>query len=139
MFSPFAETPQPTLNCPRQHGYFGHSDKTICDTFFYCVEGKFNKITCPAGLVFSPNTGICTWPDESAKKGCMSADVFNFQCPMVNESIAVTHPRYADPDDCQFFYVCVNGDIPRRNGCKLGQAFDETQKRCEWARKVPDW
>ena len=96
-------------------------------------------ITCPDGLVFSAKTGICTWPDQNAKKGCMSSDVFNFQCPMVNESIAVTHPRYADPDDCQMFYVCVNGDTPRRNGCKLGQAFDPIGMRCEWARKVEGW
>lgn len=54
----------------------------------------------------------------------------------------MTHPRYADPEDCQYFYVCINGDTPRRNGCKLGQAFDDVAKRCQWARKVPeckDW
>lgn len=67
------------------------------------------------------------------------SDVFQFTCPKVNESYAATHPRYADPDDCQFFYVCINGEIPRRNGCKLGQAFDEEKKSCEWARQVPDW
>jgi len=56
--------------------------------------------------------------------------------------VAATHPRYADPDDCQYFYVCVNGEKPRRSGCKLGQVFDDATKRCEWARKVAecaDW
>lgn len=96
-------------------------------------------ITCPAGLVFNPKTGICTWPDETSKIGCTSEDVFNFSCPPVNETFGRTHPRYADPDDCQFFYVCINGEIPRRNGCKMGQAFDERVKTCEWARKVPEW
>ncbi|XP_038106826.1 uncharacterized protein LOC6038081 [Culex quinquefasciatus] len=138
---PLSETPQPTPNCPRLNGYFG-SQTGACDKFYYCVDGKFNMITCPAGLVFNPKTGICTWPDEAGKSGCTSEDVFSFSCPKVNESIAVTHPRYADPDDCQFFYVCINGDIPRRNGCKLGQVFDDSGKHCEWARKVPecaDW
>lgn len=32
----------------------------------------FNKITCPAGLVFNHRTGICTWPDEAHKTGCSS-------------------------------------------------------------------
>ncbi|XP_059620890.1 protein obstructor-E-like [Phlebotomus argentipes] len=139
---PKLQTPRPSLHCPRLHGYFGHEDKGVCDKFYYCVDGKFNMITCPAGLVFNPKTGICTWPDEAQKVGCSSEDVFNFNCPKVDESVAQTHPRYADPEDCQYFYVCINGEVPRRNGCKIGQVFDDTQKRCEWARKVPecaDW
>jgi hypothetical protein len=44
----------------------------IADKFYYCVDGMFNAITCPAGLVFNPKTGICTWPDEAQKKGCSS-------------------------------------------------------------------
>lgn len=127
------------MHCPRQNGYFGHADANVCDTFYYCVDGKFNMITCPSGLVFNPKTGICTWPDEAHKIGCNSADIFAFTCPKVNESIAVTHPRYADPEDCQYFYVCINGDTPRRNGCKLGQAFDDEHKTCNWARKIPEW
>jgi len=136
------QTPQPSQHCPRKNGYFGHEKPGTCDKFYFCVDGQFNMITCPAGLVFNPKTGICTWPDEVGVKGCNSKDIFEFECPQVNQTVAVTHPRYADPDDCQFFYVCVNGDIPRRNGCKLGQVFDEDKKLCDWARKVPecaDW
>lgn len=96
-------------------------------------------ITCPSGLVFNPKTGICTWPDEAQKKGCSSEELFKFTCPKVDEGVGATHPRYADPEDCQFFYVCINGLEPRRNGCKLGQAFDDVSKRCEWARKIPEW
>lgn len=66
-------------------------------------------------------------------------DIFQFTCKKVNESIAVTHPRYSDPDDCQYFYVCINGDIPRRNGCKLGQVFNDKTKSCDWPRNVPEW
>lgn len=49
------EEPKPTLNCPRLNGYFAH--KGTCDKFFYCVDGMFNMIMCPAGLVFNPRTG----------------------------------------------------------------------------------
>lgn len=66
----YAETPRPSQNCPRLHGYFAHADASICDQFYYCVDGKFNMITCPAGLVFNDKTGICTWADEAKKKGC---------------------------------------------------------------------
>jgi Chitin binding Peritrophin-A domain len=66
-------------------------------------------------------------------------DVFKFRCPTETPEVAATHPRYADADDCQHFFVCINGDTPRRNGCKLGQAFDEKKKRCEWAKMVPEW
>ncbi|GLV40992.1 obstructor-B [Carabus blaptoides fortunei] len=139
---PKLQTPQPTEHCPRKHGYFNHEDQEICDKFYFCVDGKPNMITCPDGLVYNEKTGICTWPDEAKKKGCSSKDVFQFECPKVSELEGLTHPRYPDPDDCQFFYVCINGETPRRNGCKLGQAFNDATKKCDWARLVPeckDW
>ncbi|KAK6641187.1 hypothetical protein RUM44_012896 [Polyplax serrata] len=139
---PELQKPQPTLHCPRLNGYFAHEDAGTCDKFYYCVDGKFNMITCPSGLVYNEKTGICSWPDEAKKKGCSSQDVFQFSCPKVNETVAQTHPRYADPEDCQFFYVCINGEVPRRNGCKRGQVFNEEKRVCDWPRNVPeckDW
>ncbi|KAK9871175.1 hypothetical protein WA026_011456 [Henosepilachna vigintioctopunctata] len=139
---PNLQEPQPSLHCRRKHGYFSHEQPNVCDKFYFCVDGQFNMITCPNGLVYNEKAGICSWPDEAKKKGCSSSEVFNFECPKVNETEGLTHPRYADPDDCQFFYVCVNGNTPRRSGCKLGQAFDDVSKKCEWARKIPecaDW
>lgn len=44
----------------------------MCGQFYFCVDGKFNMITCPSGLVYNEKTGICTWPDEAKKKGCSS-------------------------------------------------------------------
>lgn len=61
------------MNCPRQNGYFAHEDPKECAKFFYCVDGKFNMITCPDGLVYNDKTGICTWPDEAKRTGCGSA------------------------------------------------------------------
>jgi len=139
---PALQPPQPAEHCPRQNGYFAHENPNICDKFYYCVDGKFNAITCPGGLVYNEKSGICTWPDEAKKKGCSSQDVFNFRCPNVTSEIALQHPRYANPEDCQFFYVCVNGDTPRRNGCKMGQVFNEASGKCDWPRNVPecaDW
>lgn len=158
-----SETPIPSAdgNCPRQNGYYAHKSVKICDKFFFCVDGQPNAITCPAGLVFNQKTGICTWPDQAAKAGCSSEGIssssvvsmpslniqwrvcclefFNFSCPKVVLSIAATHPRYSDPDDCQYFYVCVNGETPRRSGCKLGQVFNDATKACDWPRNVAEW
>ncbi|KAG5682690.1 hypothetical protein PVAND_012025 [Polypedilum vanderplanki] len=132
------QEPQPSHHCPRKNGYFGHEQANVCDKFYYCVDGQANMYTCPAGLVFNPRTGICTWADEAGRGGCSSEEVFQFTCPKVNETIAVTHPRYADPEDCQYFYVCINGAEPRKNGCKLGQVFNDATKSCDWPRNVPE-
>uniref|UniRef100_A0A0K8TBE4 Putative chitinase 3 n=2 Tax=Lygus hesperus TaxID=30085 RepID=A0A0K8TBE4_LYGHE len=132
------QDPKPSTHCPRQNGYFAHEDVKICDKFYFCVDGKFNMITCPSGLVYNEKTGICTWPDEAKKKHCSSQEVFNFECPKVDEKRAQQHPRYPDPEDCQFFYVCINGEVPRRNGCKIGQVFNEATGSCDWPRNVPE-
>lgn len=81
IYIPGTETPIPSQHCPRQNGYFAHHDVSICDTFYYCVGGMFNMITCPAGLVFSAKTGICTWPDQAGKTGCSSRGNLFFYIP----------------------------------------------------------
>jgi hypothetical protein len=68
----YIEEAQKGLNCPRKNGYFAHEDEKICDKFFFCVDGNYNAITCPAGLVFSDKTGTCTWPDQAKKQYCSS-------------------------------------------------------------------
>jgi len=67
------------------------------------------------------------------------SDVFNFTCPKTEETGKAIHPRYADPDDCQFFYVCINGEIPRRSGCSLGKVFNDATKSCDSVKNVPEW
>jgi hypothetical protein len=66
-------------------------------------------------------------------------DVFKFKCPKTTMTESQQHPRYADPEDCQYFYVCINGEVPRRNGCKMGQVFNDASKTCDWPRNVPEW
>lgn len=36
-------------------------------------------------------------------------ELFAFTCPKVDEQTAATHPRYADPEDCQYvtkLFIC---------------------------------
>lgn len=62
-----------------------------------------------------------------------------FDCPTVTHDIAVTHPRYTDPTDCQYFYVCIDGVSARRNGCTFGQVFNEAVGACTAPAEVPEW
>ena len=72
---------------------------------------------------------------------CCLADVIEFDCPKRSESDTsiVTNPLYPDPNDCQFFYVCINGQEPRRNGCTRGLVFNDANKRCDKPKNVPEW
>ena len=99
-YRPHSEPANATANCPRQNGYFAHSDPTVCDQFFFCSSGQgvlaerklfdsiiteplsyllifftANLITCPGGLVFNPNTGTCSWPGEANRAGCQSKGI----------------------------------------------------------------
>ncbi|XP_066977201.1 protein obstructor-E-like [Macrobrachium rosenbergii] len=135
---PDLQPAQTTDVCPRQNGYYPAPDETNCRQFYYCAAGAGNLITCPEGLVFSLKTGTCVWPEEAGRTKCASEKVVNFTCPKVGLDAAVAHPRYADPDDCQYFYVCINGDTPRRNGCAFGQVFNSATKACDVPKEVPE-
>lgn len=76
MFLCTTEDPQPTDHCPRLNGFFHHENTSVCNKFYYCVDGKFNMITCPEGLVYNQGTGTCLWPDEAKKKGCTSEGMY---------------------------------------------------------------
>lgn len=66
-----------------------------------------------------------------------------FSCPKEPQTSsrgqAVAHPVYAHPEDCQKFYVCLNGVTPREQGCPLGEAFNEETKNCDAAENVAGW
>jgi len=114
--------------CPRENGYFPHPDETICDVFHFCVDGHPNRIECPSGLIFDNLLGQCGWADKSLRKGCTSEDLFSFVCP--KEFGTNEHSRHADPEDCAFFFLCVDGKA-RRNGCGQGLVFNEKSLSCE--------
>lgn len=51
----------------------------------------------------------------------------------------VAHPVFAHPDDCQKFYVCLNGITPREQGCSVGEVFNEESQRCDQPENVRGW
>ena len=52
---------------------------------------------------------------------------------------AVAHPVFPHPDDCQKFYVCLNGITPREQGCSTGEVYNEESQKCDLPENVPGW
>jgi len=125
---------QPTPGCPHQHGYFSVPDEKVCNKFNFCVDGVPNTITCAGGLIFDPEKGQCAYSDQTSRPGCTSGDLFGFQCPDQNLG-AQEYSRHSDPEDCQFFYLCIEGKA-RRNGCSVGDVFDPVSLSCQRQDKV---
>jgi len=126
---------QPSPGCLRQHGYFPVPDETICDKFNFCVDGHPNTVTCPGGLIFDPVKGQCSYSDQTDREGCTSKELFEFRCPNSDEVSVHEHSRHPDPNDCQFFYLCIEGKA-RRNGCSDGNVFDPSALSCQRQDKV---
>merc|ERR1712209_306199 len=125
----------PSDLCPRLH------------SFYACVDGQAEEYTCSSGLWFDEYSGVCNWPETTDRSEC-KAEAYaletsdGFQCP----SNAPTdefgqfdpHPKYADPNDCAKFYVCLNGISPREQGCELGLVYNELTKQCDAPENVPE-
>ncbi|XP_309183.3 protein obstructor-E [Anopheles gambiae] len=145
------QPPRPIGVCPRQNGFFPHPDSSICNIFYNCINGRELEMTCVAGLHFYEPTGTCVWPDMANRQGCGSNanKKLNdgFQCPknaqkMDKNGQIITHPNYPHPDDCQRFYICLNGIEPRQGTCDQGMVYNEDLQRCDDPENVPgceDW
>merc|ERR1739840_37829 len=126
----------PSDLCPRLNGFYSHPDPSVCHIFYACVDGQAEEYS-----------GFCNWPEVTDRTEC-KAEAYalettdGFQCP----SSAPTdefgqfdpHPKYADPNDCANFYVCLNGISPREQGCELGLVFNELTNQCDAPENVPE-
>jgi len=121
---------QPSPHCPRKNGYFVHEDPTVCNKFYFCGDGIANPLTCPESLIFNPKNGQCGYSKQVNREGCSSSDVFKFTCPK-DPNNPNPHPTYADPTDCQYYFLCVDKKDARRNGCQAGSVFNEKTSLCD--------
>jgi hypothetical protein len=66
-----------------------------------------------------------------------------FECPKEAQADgngqAVAHPKFPHPEDCQRFYVCLNGVQPRELGCSVGEVYNEEEQKCDAPENVPGW
>ncbi|KAK4881165.1 hypothetical protein RN001_004484 [Aquatica leii] len=141
---------QPTGPCPRRNGFFAHPDPKVCNVYYNCIEGISTKQSCPPGLHFEEFSGTCVWPATAGREGCDASETMvlkdGFKCPKEGQSDAngqlVVHPKYPHPNDCQRFYVCLNGLEPRDLGCQIGEVYNDETQRCDAPENVPgceDW
>ena len=65
-----------------------------------------------------------------------------FQCPkeeLYNDDGSVmAHPSYPHLD-CQKFYTCVDGTVPRLQSCAEDQTFNPVSRICEYYEDVEIW
>ena len=65
-----------------------------------------------------------------------------FRCPservFTDAGTEVTHPSYPHLD-CQKFYVCVDGKVPRLQSCSEDHSFNPVSGVCEDYETVELW
>merc|ERR1712117_506448 len=137
---------QSNFRCPEKDGYF--EDPNQCDKYYDCFDGIPEERLCPDGLVFDPFSRKREPCDHYFNVDC--GDRLDLQPPKGPSdqcpSSAPTdefgqfdpHPKYADPNDCANFYVCLNGISPREQGCELGLVFNELTNQCDAPENVPE-
>jgi len=133
------------VECPRQNGYFEHEDPSTCHQYYQCTGGVAEKRSCPTGLVFDEFSGTCQWAHQGLRTGCGErVDVLpdGFRCPNATQvhtnGQALDHARYVKPDDCRFFYICLEGKYPAVSGCPEGTVFDDKSLNCNDPLNVPE-
>jgi len=129
---------RPSGVCPRRNGVFEHPDPTVCHVMVSCIGGVPTVISCPADLIFDIKTGVCGWPKDIQREGCRRREGSlsdGFKCPLEKQHSyygdLVIHSRYPFPNDCQKFYICMNGITPRVHSCTAGLAFNPKTIECE--------
>ncbi|XP_029635063.2 putative uncharacterized protein DDB_G0274435 [Octopus sinensis] len=116
--------------CPEMFGMFQHPDN--CDMFYVCNYGIPYQRTCPTGLLFDINLGVCR---HSVQVHCFNEThqlTAGFTCPT---PIGI----YTDPTSCEHFYLCANGRGFRQK-CPFGLIFDGVV--CNWKKDnscTPTW
>lgn len=69
----------------------------------------------------------------------------SFTCPTDNVKKVdalgqtVVHPKYAHEEDCQRFYVCLNGHDKRSLGCEAGKVYNIEREQCDDPENVQGW
>ncbi|XP_033212676.1 protein obstructor-E-like [Belonocnema kinseyi] len=126
---------QPTKDCPHQFGYFKVGDQQNCGKFMNCADGVGYVFDCPEGLAYNSETYRCDWPDQVSD--CDAEAYLGFSCPNAKEGGYQTGELrfFRSPQDCQRYYVCVNGR-PRLQNCGEGNAFNDLINTCDAAENV---
>lgn len=91
-----------------------------CSTYFMCVSGTANQLTCSPGTLWNEIHNYC---DDANQVVC------NFQCP--SEGLHF----FAHEFSCQHFFMCAAGARTLET-CAEGLLFDPAEGRCDFAVNV---
>jgi Chitin binding Peritrophin-A domain len=137
-----------------------------CQKYFVCLNGVDpSELSCSSGKVYNEETKSCDDPanvegcenwfddqeekekeDEKVKmqapskpKGDKKLPKVNFECPRQTRKDAQLdrNPRYPSPDDCQKYFVCLNGVDPASElSCPSSKVYNGITKSCDDPAKV---
>lgn len=133
--------------CPRKNGVFEDPDPTVCTRYYTCINGVHLSTDCNPGLHFDVETGLCNYPKIVGRSGCVEktrtcVKKGAFCCTgekvFTAQGLSIPHPSYPDLEDCQKFYVCLNGIVPQESSCSLGQVYNEKTTVCDFPENVPE-
>lgn len=89
--------------------------------------------------MFYRQSGVCEFPDEAQRPGCMPEEVLGFTCPLITNTTQLTfgdHLRFPKKDDCRYFFKCLKNGYPRLGGCEQGNVFNPITGFCDEPKNV---
>ncbi|XP_042239288.1 protein obstructor-E-like [Homarus americanus] len=124
-------------SCPPEDVHF-FSDSQYCDRYVECREGVQTEQQCPDGLLFNDQVTNGRYPcDYPAEVDCGSRSKTQTPQPTENCGHQWGYFGSGDPQQCGFFYNCVDG-VSHLINCPAGLAFSSFSYRCEWPDESPD-
>lgn len=83
-------------------------------------------VNCTNVVIASKEDGKFSCPQDRVKK-------------VDAQGQTVVHPKYPHEEDCQKFYVCLNGHDKRSLGCEAGKVYNTDNEQCDDPENVAGW
>lgn len=106
-------------------GFVPDPNDADCKTYWSCRNGTGVQYACGGDLVFDRTTALCI-PFTG-----------EFECPAPlcgATAVGVTYLPY--PNDCQRYYICLEGGTLIEGDCGAGYVFDYVVKACNVPEKA---
>ncbi|XP_078032569.1 uncharacterized protein LOC144467579 [Augochlora pura] len=115
----------PGNDCPST-GKIEFPDPESCYRYYLCVDGVKTLRPCPPATVFDEVKLMCVWWADGV---CNKKD---FTTPPSSAGECLNWPkrRRSNPDDCNKFYECVDGEVMERK-CLENHYFNERLQACD--------
>ncbi|EAA00608.5 AGAP011617-PA, partial [Anopheles gambiae str. PEST] len=103
---------------------------TSCELFLSCLNGVSTVMSCPAGTIFNPQTGICSVGDRDT---CLVTEGLADTCEFVPIDLMCIgqgdSTRFPHPTQCALFIAC-QGQNAVVNRCPAGTIYNAPLRSC---------